>query len=58
LDAITGGVHFKSIPIEDSPVTLRGSCTELTLVPAAGFTKYRFENQTMVCLTTVYGMGI
>ena len=23
-----------------------------------GFTKYRFENPTMVCLTTVYGMGI
>mmetsp|Transcript_48196 Transcript_48196/g.113765 ORF Transcript_48196/g.113765 Transcript_48196/m.113765 type:complete len:113 (+) Transcript_48196:255-593(+) len=23
-----------------------------------GFTKFRFENQTMVCLTTVYGMGI
>mmetsp|Transcript_46467 Transcript_46467/g.92989 ORF Transcript_46467/g.92989 Transcript_46467/m.92989 type:complete len:113 (+) Transcript_46467:244-582(+) len=23
-----------------------------------GFTKYRFENGTMVCLTTVYGMGI
>mmetsp|Transcript_38799 Transcript_38799/g.95480 ORF Transcript_38799/g.95480 Transcript_38799/m.95480 type:complete len:113 (+) Transcript_38799:188-526(+) len=23
-----------------------------------GFTKYRFESATMVCLTTVYGMGI
>lgn len=23
-----------------------------------GFTKYRFENPTMVCLTTVYGMGV
>lgn len=30
----------------------------LSLVAAAGFTKFRFENQTMVCLTTVYGMGI
>jgi len=23
-----------------------------------GFAKYRFDNPTLVCLTTVYGMGI